>query len=82
MHKLIQRLRPPSTDTGEQEPPHDADSHEHPGVPRWVKISVGIVLAFVLMLVISELLGVKHGPGRHGALAASASTAASADELG
>jgi hypothetical protein len=68
MHKLIQRLK--------GEPAAEADvgseaglsaNHDH-AVPRWVKVSALVVIGLVLMFVISELLGVKHGPGRHGAI--------------
>ena len=33
--------------------------------PRWVKITGLVVLVLVVLLVVSSLLGVEHGPGRH-----------------
>ena len=44
------------------EPTHAA----HPGAPRWVKIAAVVVALVVVVLVISKLAGVEHGPGRHG----------------
>lgn len=36
------------------------------GAPRWVKVLVAAVVVVVLVLVISKLAGVDHGPGMHG----------------
>ncbi len=38
---------------------------EYPGIPRWVKVSGIIVIGLVLLVVISLLAGVRHGPGLH-----------------
>ena len=37
-------------------------------MPRWVKVSLIVVLALVLLLVVAKMtgLGGDHGPGRHG----------------
>jgi len=41
---------------------------EHPGMPRWLRISLLVVAIILVVLVVSALLGVggPHGPGRHG----------------
>ncbi|MDQ3980797.1 MAG: hypothetical protein M3314_14830 [Actinomycetota bacterium] len=51
--------------TGTGVPPEGAPGT---GVPTWVKLSLIIALALVLLLVIGKLtgLGGEHGPGRHG----------------
>ena len=36
-----------------------------PGVPRWVKLSGLAALVVIIVLVVSALSGVEHGPGRH-----------------
>lgn len=38
-----------------------------PGMPRWVKVSLIIVIALILLFVILKLTGIggKHGPMRH-----------------
>ena len=40
----------------------------HVGMPRWVKISLLVVGALVLVFVLANITGVAgdHGPGRHG----------------
>ena len=38
----------------------------HPGMPRWVKAAIAVVLVLVVVLVIGKLVGVDHGPGMHG----------------
>jgi hypothetical protein len=59
------------------EPPGDLDSgemqatpHRAPagGMPRWVKVSLIVVLALALLFLVGKLtgLGGEHGPGRHG----------------
>jgi hypothetical protein len=55
----------PETDTGDTgvEPGRGSN----PGMPRWVKISLVIVMVLVLAFVILNLAGVggEHGPRRH-----------------
>ena len=38
------------------------------GMPRWVKVSLIVGLALVLLFVVANVAGVggEHGPGRHG----------------
>ncbi|SDH51004.1 hypothetical protein SAMN05192558_10220 [Actinokineospora alba] len=46
---------------------HDPEDHP-PGVPRWVKVSLIAVAALIALLVIlmaTGVLGGDHGPGRH-----------------
>ncbi len=38
----------------------------HPGMPRWVKAAIAVVLVLVVVLMIGKLAGVEHGPGMHG----------------
>ena len=38
----------------------------HPGMPRWVKAAIAVVLVLIVALVIGKLAGVEHGPGMHG----------------
>lgn len=42
-------------------------TEEHPGMPRWLKLSLAVIVALVLVLIVVGLLGVgpQHGPGRH-----------------
>lgn len=54
------------------EPTHESEpgtSNEvaPPGMPRWLKVSLMVVAALVLLFVILQLTGVggQHGPGRH-----------------
>ena len=63
------------------ESPHERDPEPSPddavvglegpngGMPRWVKVSLLVGLALVLMFVLAQVTGVAgdHGPGRHGA---------------
>jgi hypothetical protein len=57
-------------------------------MPRWVKVFLIVGLVLLLILVISLVLGVKHGPGMHSGhrpLVAAVATAAqpfSADTTG
>lgn len=46
----------------------DTGGGPHVGVPRWVKISLLVVGALVLVFVLANITGVAgdHGPGRHG----------------
>ncbi len=37
-----------------------------PGMPRWVKIFLIVVVALAVAFVVTRLLGVEHGPGLHG----------------
>jgi preprotein translocase subunit SecG len=34
-------------------------------MPRWVKVILVIIVVVVLALIVSQLLGVQHGPGLH-----------------
>ena len=43
-----------------------------PPMPRWVRVFLVIVLVIAAALVISQALGIQHGPGMHGALGDSA----------
>ena len=43
------------------EPGHGSAS----GTPRWVKVFGIIILVLALLFVISQLAGVRHGPGLH-----------------
>jgi hypothetical protein len=55
--------------------PHYPDTEEEPGggarrglttgMPRWVKVFLIIMMLLVLVLVVSLLAGVRHGPGLH-----------------
>ena len=40
------------------------------GMPRWVKVALGVALAVLLVVVLAMLTGVggEHGPGRHSGL--------------
>jgi hypothetical protein len=62
-------------------PPRDPEPGDDPGVgpgrgpvgmPRWVKVFLVIIVVLVLALIVSQFLGIQHGPGRHnpGALVA------------
>jgi hypothetical protein len=46
----------------------DVPGAEHGGMPRWVKVFLGVVLVLVALLVIGKVTGIggEHGPGRHG----------------
>ena len=44
---------------------HDA-SGEPPPRPGWVKVLLLVVVLLAVVLVVSKLLGVEHGPSRHG----------------
>jgi hypothetical protein len=44
------------------QPPQD----DHPGMPRWVKVSALAVAVLVVALIVVMLaIGGEHGPGRH-----------------
>jgi hypothetical protein len=56
---------PPASDA----PPNGSASSGgdgHPGMPRWVKAAIAVVLVLVVVLAIGKLAGVEHGPGMHG----------------
>jgi hypothetical protein len=40
----------------------------YPGTPRWVRVSVGLVVVLVVLLVLTTVLGLHTpgGPGGHG----------------
>ena len=42
----------------------------HPGAPRWVKVAGIVVFVLIVVLVVSKLAGVEHGPGRHAKIGA------------
>ena len=43
------------------------DHPSPPGMPRWLKVSGIVVVALILLVVVvSFITGVQHGPGRHG----------------
>jgi hypothetical protein len=46
-----------------------------PGMPKWVKWSLVVVGVLIAALVVSVLLGVRHGPGMHSPGGVPASTA-------
>ena len=43
-----------------------AGRDSHPGMPRWIKAAIAVVLVLVVVLVIGKLVGADHGPGMHG----------------
>ena len=44
-----------------------ADESSPPGIPRWLKVSaVVVVLLILLVLAVSFIAGIEHGPGLHG----------------
>ena len=42
-----------------------SQSSTPPRMPAWVKWSIAIVAVLIVVLVVSALLGVRHGPGMH-----------------
>jgi hypothetical protein len=42
-----------------------ADRDSPPGMPRWVKWSLVVVAVLIVAVVVSVLVGVRHGPGMH-----------------
>ena len=60
--------RPGDFDTGD-DTNVGADRASTAGMPRWVKVSLIIGLALVLLFLVGKVtgLGGEHGPGRHGA---------------
>ena len=56
----------PNRDTGE-ETSAVRDRPSPPGMPRWLKVSGIVVVVLILLVVaVSFITGVQHGPGRHG----------------
>ena len=54
---------------------------EHPGMPKWVKALIGLVVAIlVVLLIVKAAGGGGHGPGRHTGLGDSAAVAASTSD--
>ena len=51
----------------EQDPTMAPAHRNPPTMPRWVKAFIVAVVLLVLLFVGSMLLGVRHGPARHGA---------------
>lgn len=46
----------------------DQGGDEHEGMPRWVKVTLAVAVAVILMLLgLKLVVGVEHGPSRHGA---------------
>ena len=35
-------------------------------MPRWVKVAIAVVALLIVLLVVSQLAGIEHGPGMHG----------------
>ena len=56
-------------DSSEPGAPGTADEDvpvEPPGRPRWVKVSLLVALAIIVLFVVLQFVGgVDHGPGRH-----------------
>ena len=52
------------------------------GMPRWVKVSLIVVLALALLFVVAKVGGVggEHGPGRHSGGGATPSSVVSPDD--
>lgn len=52
---------------GDNQTPTAPGEHEAPpGMPSWVKLLIGALLAVILLAVLAMvLLGGNHGPGRH-----------------
>jgi hypothetical protein len=42
-----------------------ADRPTPPRMPRWVKVSIVIIVVLALAFVVTRLAGVQHGPGLH-----------------
>ena len=57
-----------------------AERGSHPGMPRWVKAAIAVVLVLVVVLVIGKLAGVEHGPGMHGGNGKTPASQVSKDE--
>ncbi len=54
-----------STSDSGKEPAARREVGPSPGMPRWVKILLVVGLVVALAFLISSLVGVEHGPGRH-----------------
>ena len=68
------------------EPDHRRDAGPAPGgpppMPRWVKAFIAAVLILVVLFLVSMLLGVEHGPGRHATGGGSVAAVAPVQEAG
>ena len=71
------------------EPTHESEPGPRkeippPGMPRWVKVSLLVVAALVLIFIILKLTvaGGEHGPGRHQAGASLITAEAGGAQLG
>ena len=56
------------TEPPNSEPGDNTHSQSRPGptaMPRWVKVFLIIAILLVLVFILSQLLGVQHGPGLH-----------------
>ena len=54
------------TDRSDDSPPGEGTGRDvRAGMPRWVKVFVGIALVLVVLVAILLLAGGNHGPGRH-----------------
>ena len=51
-------------------------------MPRWVKPFIAAVVILVVLFLVSMLLGVEHGPGRHATSGGSVAAVAPAQEAG
>ena len=51
-------------------------------MPRWVKAFIAAVVILVVLFLVSMLLGVEHGPGRHATGGGSVAAMAPAQEAG
>lgn len=60
------------------EPAAEVERELHAGMPRWVKVSLILALAVVLLFVVAKVMGAggDHGPGRHAGGGASLSSVA------
>ena len=46
----------------------DSDRDAQGGMPRWVRVSLLVVLVLIVLFVVANVTGIggEHGPGRHG----------------
>ena len=68
----------------EPDPLRDAEPRPGglPPMPRWVKAFIAAVVILVALFLVSMLLGVEHGPGRHATGGGSVAAMAPAQEAG